>query len=165
MFKEHLVFIHVRIASALISSPVVNQHPVAPTDDEPIEDVDPIAPDLDLVALDVVMDIPLRRLERACRPAISDDYIVYLQEHEYDVGDVSDPTTYKEAIVSPQSNFQINTMKYEMNSMSQNKVWSLVDLPNGCRTIGCKWVFKTKRDAKGQLERYKIRLVAKGDNQ
>ena len=47
------------------------------------------------------MDIPLRRLERARRPVISDDYIVYLQEHEYDVGDVLDPTTCKEANVSP----------------------------------------------------------------
>ena len=154
MFKEHLVFIPVRIASTLISSPVVNHHPVATTDDEPIEDVDPIAPYLDLVALDVAMDISLRRLKRACRRAISDDYIVYLQEHEYDVGDVSNPTTYKEAIVSHQSNFRIDTMKYEMTSMSQNKVWSLVDLPNGCRTIGCKWVFKIKHDAKGQVERY-----------
>ena len=33
------------------------------------------------------MDIPLRRLERARRPVILDDYIVYLQKHEYDVGD------------------------------------------------------------------------------
>ena len=46
--------------------------------------------------------------------------------------------------------------------MSQNEVWSLVDLPDGCRPIGCKWVFKTKHDAKGQVERYKARLVAKG---
>ena len=38
------------------------------------------------------------------RPTISYDYIVYLQKHEYDVGDVSDLTTYKEAIVSLQSN-------------------------------------------------------------
>ena len=60
------------------------------------------------------MDIPLRRSERACRPIISNDYIVYLQEHEYDVGDVSNPTTYKEAIVSPQSNFLIDAMKDEM---------------------------------------------------
>ena len=49
--------------------------------------------------------------------------------------------------------------------MSKNKVWSLVDLPNGCRLIGCKWVFKTKCDSKGQVERYKARLVAKGYNQ
>ena len=91
-------------ASAPISSPIVEQHPVATTDDEPIKDVDPVSPYVDLVALDIAMNIPLRRLERARRPAIS-DYIVYLQEHEYDVGDLSDPTTYKEAIVSPQSNF------------------------------------------------------------
>ena len=84
------------------------------------------------------MDIPLRGLERVHRTTISYDYIVYLQEHEYDVGDVSDPTTYKEVIVSPQSNFLIDVMKDEMTSMSQNKVWSLVDLPNGCRPIKCK---------------------------
>ena len=105
MFKEHTIFIHMPIACVPISSPVVDQHPVDTTNYEPIEDVDPEAPDADLVALDVVMDIPLRRSKRARRSAISNDYIVYLQEHRYDVGDVSDPTTYKEAIVSPQSNF------------------------------------------------------------
>ena len=46
--------------------------------------------------------------------------------------------------------------------MSQNKVWSLVDFPDGCRLIGCKWVFKTKGDAKGHVDRYKTSLVAKG---
>ena len=81
VFKAHPVFIPVPIASASIFSPVVNQHLIATTNDEPIEDVDPIAPD-------VVMDIPLRRLERARRLAISNDYNVYLQEHDYDVGDV-----------------------------------------------------------------------------
>ena len=56
-------------------------------------------------------------------------------------------------------------MKDEMTSMSHNKVWSLVDFPDGYRPIGCKWVFKTKCDAKGQVERYKARLVAKGYSQ
>ena len=56
-------------------------------------------------------------------------------------------------------------MKDEMTSMSHNKVWSLVDLVDGCRPIGCKWVFKTKLDSKGRVERYKARLVAKGYNQ
>ena len=63
------------------------------------------------------MDIPLKRLEKVRRPSISNDYIVHLQEHEYDAGDVSYPTTYKKAIFSPQSNFWIDAMKYEMTSM------------------------------------------------
>ena len=66
------------IAFAPISSPVVDQHLVATTDDQPIEDIDPIAPDVDLVALDVVLDIPLRRSERARTPIISYYYIIYL---------------------------------------------------------------------------------------
>ena len=102
MLKEHPVFILVPIAYAPISSSIVDQHLVATTNDEPIEDVDPETPDVDIVAPNVVMNIPLRRSERAHRLAISNDYNVYLEEHEYDVGDVSDPTTYKEAIVSPQ---------------------------------------------------------------
>ena len=101
VFKEHLVFIPMPIASAMISSPIIDQHPVATTNDEQIEDVDPRALDVDIVDLDVVMNIPLRRSKRARRRIISDDYIVFLQDHEYDVGDVLDLTTYKEAIVGP----------------------------------------------------------------
>ena len=56
-------------------------------------------------------------------------------------------------------------MKDEMTSMSQNEVWNLVHFLDGCRPIGCKWVFKTKHDAKGQVVRYQARLVAKGYNQ
>ena len=78
------------------------------------------------------------------------------------MGDVSYSATYKEAIVIIQSNFCIDAMKNKMTSMSHNKVWSLVDLPNSCKPIGCKWVFKKKCDTKGQIERYKPRLVAKG---
>ena len=78
MFKEYLIFIHVTIASAPISNPVVDSHLVATTNDEPIEDIDPVALDVDIVSPDVVMDIPLRRSEMVRRSAISDDYIVYL---------------------------------------------------------------------------------------
>ena len=53
----------------------------------------------------------------------------------------------------------------EMTSMPQNKVWSLVDFPDGYRPIRCKWVFKTKHNAKGHVERYRARLVAKGYSQ
>ena len=70
VFKEHQVFILVPIASALISSHIVDQHLVTSPNNEPIEDVDPIALDVDLVAPNVVMNIPLRRSERARRPVI-----------------------------------------------------------------------------------------------
>ena len=44
-------------------------------------------------------------------------------------------------------------------------MWSLVDFPDDCRPIGCKWVLKTKRNAKGYVKRYKARLVAKSYSQ
>ena len=56
-------------------------------------------------------------------------------------------------------------MKEEMNSMASNRVWDLVELPDGIKVIGCKWVFKTKKDSLGNIERHKARLVAKGFNQ
>ncbi|GJZ65420.1 putative RNA-directed DNA polymerase [Tanacetum coccineum] len=36
------------------------------------------------------------------------------------------------------------------------------ELPNDIKLVGCKWVYKTKLDPKGNIERYKARLVAKG---
>lgn len=41
----------------------------------------------------------------------------------------------------------------------------MVDLPSSKTPMGCKWVFKVKYKADGEVERYKGRLVAKGNNQ
>ena len=46
-----------------------------------------------------------------------------------------------------------------------NDVRDLVQLPEGSKPIGCKWIFKTKRDLKGNIERYKACLVTKGFTQ
>ncbi len=46
-------------------------------------------------------------------------------------------------------------MQREMNSLKQNEVWNLVKLPEGRKTVGSKWVFKTKIGADGGIERYK----------
>ena len=56
-------------------------------------------------------------------------------------------------------------MKDEMHSMVNNQVRDLIELPKREKAIGCKWVFKTKRDSSGNVERYKARLVAKGFTQ
>ena len=52
-------------------------------------------------------------------------------------------------------------MKLELESMYSNNVWTLVDLPQGVKPIGCKWVYKKKRRVDGKVETYKARLVAK----
>ena len=52
-----------------------------------------------------------------------------------------------------------------MESMEINSVWILVDLPEGVKPIGCKWIFKRKRGVDGKVETYKARLVAKGYRQ
>ena len=48
--------------------------------------------------------------------------------------------------------------------MRRNNIWDLVELPTSCKTVGCKWVFKTKGDAKGEVDIYNARLLAKGYN-
>ena len=72
-----------------------------------------------------------------------------------------DPTTYSEAVMSSDFDKWLNAMKFEIDSMYVNQVWILVDTSEGVTPIGFKWVFKKKIIADGQIETYKIRLVAK----
>jgi hypothetical protein len=111
------------------------------------------------------VDQTLRRSTRTRKSAIPNDYIVYLQESDYNVGAENDPESFRQAMSCKESNLWYDAMNDEMNSMKNNDVWDLVELPNGEKAIGCKWVFKTKKDSLGNIERYKARLVAKGFTQ
>ena len=115
--------------------------------------------------VDEIPPVEMRRSQRTRRPALSNDYYVYLGEREYDIGEEVDPTTYCETLSNDKANEWLIAMRDEMQSMSDNDVWELVNLPKGYKPIGCKWVFKTKRDNKGNVERYKARLVAQGYTQ
>ena len=53
----------------------------------------------------------------------------------------------------------------EMHSIMSNNTWSLSDLPPGCKSIGCRWIFRKKLKSDGTLDKYKARLVAKGFTQ
>ena len=70
-----------------------------------------------------------------------------------------------DAMQRPDSEKWLEAMKSEMESMEINSVWILVDLLEGIKLIGCKWIFKRKRDTDGKVETYKARLVTKGYRQ
>jgi hypothetical protein len=56
-------------------------------------------------------------------------------------------------------------MTEELDALSRNRTWDLVDLPPEKSVVGCKWVFKIKTRSDGSIEWYKARLVAKGFTQ
>ena len=70
-----------------------------------------------------------------------------------------EPSSVTEALQSPEWK---QAMDDEFESHHQNKTWTLVDLPSGAQTHGCRWVFKYKYKADGTPERANARLVAKG---
>ena len=53
-------------------------------------------------------------------------------------------------------------MQEEIEALYKNKTWDLVSLPQGRKAMGNKRVYKIKRDANNQVERYRARLVVKG---
>ena len=56
-------------------------------------------------------------------------------------------------------------MDAEITTIERNDTWELCDLPKGQKTIGVKWVYKTKLKENGEVDKHKARLVAKGYKQ
>ena len=75
-----------------------------------------------------------RRSERLRN--LHDCNVLFLENNE--------PTTYAEAMESPDSELWLEAMRSELKSMDDNQVWNLVDLLDGVRAIECKWIFKKK---------------------
>ena len=75
--------------------------------------------------------------------------------------DHGEPTNYEEAMMSPDSAKWLEAMKSEMGSMYENKVWTLVDLPDDRQAIENKGIFKKKTDADGNVTVYRVRLVVR----
>ncbi|GJR69617.1 putative ribonuclease H-like domain-containing protein [Tanacetum coccineum] len=78
-----------------------------------------------------------------------------LKEHE-------EPKKVIQALKDP---CWIVAMQDELLQFKLQKVWTLVDLPNGKRAIGTKWVYRNKKDERGIVIKNKARLVAQGYTQ
>ncbi|KAL6982051.1 hypothetical protein U1Q18_052698 [Sarracenia purpurea var. burkii] len=104
------------------------------------------------------VDIEPRRSKRARKStSFGPDFLTYLVENE--------PRTYQEAVSCPEAPLWKEAIKSEIDSILQNHTWELVDLPQGSKPLGYKWIFKRKMKADGSIDKYKARLVIKGYRQ
>ena len=108
---------------------------------------------------------PLRRARR--RPAWMTDYKVTGIDVNEDVSHFAlfadcDPTTFENVVKEEKWR---KAMEDEIDAIERNGTWELSDLPKAKKTIGVKWVYKTKLKEDGEIDKYKARLVAKGYKQ
>ena len=59
----------------------------------------------------------------------------------------------------------LEAMEEEMRRIVELGTWDLVPKPADTNIVGCKWVYKVKCDQRGEVSRYKARLVAQGFTQ
>ncbi|KAM2986068.1 hypothetical protein FF2_006394 [Malus domestica] len=89
---------------------------------------------------------------------LSPKYSAFVQKMET----IKIPTRLEEALKDSKWR---EVMQVEMEALQKNNTSSVVPLPKGKKSMGCKWVFTIKHKADGTIDRYKARLVAKGFTQ
>ncbi|KAK1691795.1 hypothetical protein QYE76_008492, partial [Lolium multiflorum] len=95
--------------------------------------------------------------KRNCSKYLADLKSGLVKKKKEDNND-EDPA-YEEAMMSQDSNKWQEAMKSEMGSMYDNKVWTLVDLPDSRKAVENKWIFKRKTDADAKLKSVRILLA------
>ncbi|XP_071687786.1 uncharacterized mitochondrial protein AtMg00820-like [Rutidosis leptorrhynchoides] len=73
-----------------------------------------------------------------------------------------EPKGFKSAAKDPA---WFEAMREEMTALGHNQTWDLVPRPKHANVVGSKWVFRTKYNANGSVDRLKARLVAQGFTQ
>ncbi|GJT92058.1 retrotransposon protein, putative, ty1-copia subclass [Tanacetum coccineum] len=92
-------------------------------------------------------DIPIHRSKRTRQAPGRLCLNVEVDEHS--LGDLNEHTSYKAAMLDSESSKWIDAMNAKIQSMMDNMIWVLVDLPPCCKTIRSKWIFKKKTDMDG----------------
>ena len=73
-----------------------------------------------------------------------------------------DPQTLEEVRARPDAELWERSVNDELASLLSKEVYEVTELPKGIKALPVRWVFKVKRNEKGQVDKYKTRLVAKG---
>ena len=88
---------------------------------------------------------------------VSDDVHVAMLTH-----DSPDPQSFREAMNSTDAPQWKIAMERELEAFRRLDVLEMCMLPHGTNLISCKWLFITKYNSDGSLNKYKSRLVARG---
>lgn len=65
-----------------------------------------------------------------------------------------DPKNYNQAMKSKSSDEWKVAINENITALDRNDVWKVIKWPEKCRPLHMKWVFKTKLDENGDIERY-----------
>ena len=101
-------------------------------------------------------------------PSYLHDYVLLADEDIEDEAHIvqnmstGDPLYFADAVKDAKWR---QAMDIEISSIKKNNTWSLRELPTGAKKIGVKWVYKTKYNEHGEIDKHKARLVAKGYSQ
>ncbi|XP_021763630.1 uncharacterized protein LOC110728263 [Chenopodium quinoa] len=101
--------------------------PIVPLEPSSCENLQGVGENISIVAPTPRRSARIRN-KQFVEVLITEDSEIFLLENE-------EPTTYKKALVSPNLDKWLDAMKSEMESMSENEVWTLVDLPDGVKPI------------------------------
>jgi uncharacterized protein YqgQ len=120
----------------VVNEPIVNEPPEI--EENPKHDNVDVEEEL-ILPQELQETVPLRRSTRERRSVISNDYIMFLQENEFNIDMMEDDlVTLRQVLESVNSHKWIKVMNEEIKSMYDNKVWDIVPLPEGVKPIGCK---------------------------
>ncbi len=75
------------------------------------------------------------------------------------------PNTIKDAMGTSEAEQWCGAIERENESLMKNDVFTVMERPKVCYALGLKWVFALKKDAQGNIIRYKARCTALGNFQ
>ena len=119
-------------------------------------------------SFDLDIPIALRKGIRSCTKHPLSNFVSYSNlspsyaAFSSQLSSIEIPNNVQEALKIPKWK---EAVLEEMRALEKNNTWSVLNLPAGKKTVGCKWVFTVKFNSDGSIDRYKARLVAKGFTQ
>jgi hypothetical protein len=109
---------------------------------------------------------PIPRSRRKRTPNLRlRDYVVSINGVMTSTKVIPIPRSLKDAKRGPYAKQWDAAVQVEYQALVANNTWKIVPLPKGRKVLGCHWVFDVKYHPDGTIDRFKARLVVRGNTQ